>query len=47
MLGVGCYLFVALASADLFVPFTRHVAIGQDYLLRRVGVARGSPWALR
>ncbi|WP_329150874.1 MFS transporter [Streptomyces sp. NBC_01456] len=35
------YLFVALASAGLYVPFSLHVTLGQDYLPRRVGTASG------
>ncbi|MBT2439476.1 MFS transporter [Streptomyces sp. ISL-36] len=34
-------LFVALASAGLYVPFSLHVTLGQDYLPRRVGTASG------
>lgn len=35
------YLFVALASAGLYVPFSPHITLGQDYLPRRVGTASG------
>jgi FSR family fosmidomycin resistance protein-like MFS transporter len=35
------YLFVALTSAGLYVPFSLHVTLGQDYLPRRVGTASG------
>ncbi|TDQ47199.1 MFS transporter [Actinorugispora endophytica] len=35
------YVFVALASAGLYVPFSLHVTLGQDYLPRRVGTAGG------
>jgi FSR family fosmidomycin resistance protein-like MFS transporter len=35
------YLFVALASAGLYVPFSLHVTLGQDYLPGRVGTASG------
>ena len=39
--GPAVYLFVALASAGLYVPFSLHVTLGQDYLPRRVGTASG------
>ncbi|MEU6879504.1 MFS transporter [Streptomyces sp. NPDC046712] len=35
------YLFVALTSAGLYVPFSLHVTLGQDYLPGRVGTAGG------
>ncbi|MGK4579501.1 MFS transporter [Kitasatospora sp. HPMI-4] len=35
------YLFVVLTSAGLYVPFSLHVTLGQDYLPRRVGTASG------
>ncbi|MFF8785860.1 MFS transporter [Streptomyces sp. NPDC015125] len=35
------YLFIALTSAGLYVPFSLHVTLGQDYLPRRVGTAGG------
>ncbi|MFD7325873.1 MFS transporter [Streptomyces sp. NPDC059875] len=35
------FLFVALTSAGLYVPFSLHVTLGQDYLPRRVGTAGG------
>ncbi|MEU8892376.1 MFS transporter [Streptomyces sp. NPDC048442] len=35
------YVFVALTSAGLYVPFSLHVTLGQDYLPRRVGTASG------
>ncbi|MCF3120914.1 MFS transporter [Streptomyces arenae] len=35
------YLFVALASAGLYVPFSLHITLGQDYLPRRMGTAGG------
>lgn len=35
------YLFVALASAGLYVPFSLHITLGQDYLPRRIGTASG------
>lgn len=34
-------LFVALASAGLYVPFSLQVTLGQDYLPTRVGTASG------
>ncbi|EXU68590.1 major facilitator transporter [Streptomyces sp. PRh5] len=39
--GPALYLCVALASAGLYVPFSLHVTLGQDYLPRRVGTASG------
>ncbi|MFE0257820.1 MFS transporter [Streptomyces sp. NPDC059010] len=39
--GQAVYLFVALTSAGLYVPFSLHVTLGQDYLPRRVGTASG------
>ncbi|QOV33542.1 MFS transporter [Streptomyces ferrugineus] len=39
--GPAMYLFVALTSAGLYVPFSLHVTLGQDYLPRRVGTASG------
>ncbi|WP_027933004.1 MFS transporter [Amycolatopsis thermoflava] len=35
------YLFVAGTSAGLYVPFSLHVTLGQDYLPSRVGTASG------
>ncbi|MFI9103543.1 MFS transporter [Streptomyces fildesensis] len=35
------YVFVALTSAGLYVPFSLHVTLAQDYLPRRVGTASG------
>ncbi|SHF67391.1 MFS transporter [Streptoalloteichus hindustanus] len=35
------YLFVALTSAGLYVPFSLQVTLGQDYLPSRVGTASG------
>ncbi|WP_069885078.1 MFS transporter [Streptomyces luteocolor] len=35
------YFFVALASAGLYVPFSLHITLGQDYLPRRMGTAGG------
>ncbi|MFI0975522.1 MFS transporter [Streptomyces sp. NPDC021093] len=39
--GPALYVFVALTSAGLYVPFSLHVTLGQDYLPRRVGTASG------
>ncbi|MEU1268755.1 MFS transporter [Streptomyces sp. NPDC005799] len=39
--GPVVYLFVALTSAGLYVPFSLHVTLGQDFLPRRVGTASG------
>ncbi|MFC7544980.1 MFS transporter [Plantactinospora sp. GCM10030261] len=39
--GPPLYLFVALASAGLYVPFSLHLTLGQDYLPGRVGTAAG------
>ncbi|MFH0173549.1 MFS transporter [Streptomyces cacaoi] len=39
--GPPLYLFVALASAGLYVPFSLHVTLGQDCLPRRMGTASG------
>jgi MFS transporter, FSR family, fosmidomycin resistance protein len=39
--GPALWLFVALVSAGLYVPFSLHVTLGQDYLPRRVGTASG------
>ncbi|MET8009285.1 MFS transporter [Streptomyces sp. NPDC005271] len=39
--GPALYLFVALTSAGLYVPFSLHITLGQDYLPRRVGTAGG------
>jgi FSR family fosmidomycin resistance protein-like MFS transporter len=39
--GPALYLFVALASAGLYVPFSLQVTLGQDYLPSRVGTASG------
>ncbi|MEU1014409.1 MFS transporter [Streptomyces sp. NPDC005898] len=33
--------FVVLASAGLYVPFSLHITLGQDYLPHRVGTASG------
>ncbi|MFH8483881.1 MFS transporter, partial [Streptomyces longisporoflavus] len=39
--GPAMYLFVALTSAGLYVPFSLQVTLGQDYLPSRVGTASG------
>ncbi|MGW3101749.1 MFS transporter [Streptomyces sp. NPDC001100] len=39
--GPAFYIFVALASLALYVPFSLHVTLGQDYLPTRVGTASG------
>ncbi|WP_328873486.1 MFS transporter [Streptomyces sp. NBC_00287] len=39
--GPVVYVFVALASAGLYVPFSLQVTLGQDYLPTRVGTAGG------
>lgn len=39
--GPTVYVFVALTSAGLYVPFSLHVTLGQDYLPGRVGTASG------
>ncbi|WP_240809653.1 MFS transporter [Actinomadura sp. WMMA1423] len=39
--GPALYLFVALTSAGLYVPFSLQVTLGQDYLPTRVGTAGG------
>lgn len=39
--GPTLFLFVALTSVGLYVPFSLHVTLGQDYLPRRVGTASG------
>lgn len=41
VLGPAFYVFVALASLTLYVPFSLHVTLGQDYLPNRVGTASG------
>ena len=35
------YVFIALTSAGLYVPFSLHITLGQDYLPRRIGTASG------
>lgn len=39
--GPPVYLFVALTSAGLYVPFSLHITLGQDLLPRHVGTASG------
>ncbi|GAA2766875.1 hypothetical protein GCM10010103_59160 [Streptomyces paradoxus] len=39
--GPPVYLFVALTSAGLYVPFSLHITLSQDFLPRRVGTASG------
>ncbi|MFF6956342.1 MFS transporter [Streptomyces sp. NPDC008317] len=39
--GPALYLFVALTSIGLYVPFSLQVTLGQDYLPTRVGTASG------
>ncbi|MFE1955729.1 MFS transporter [Streptomyces sp. NPDC059524] len=39
--GPALYVFVALTSAGLYVPFSLQVTLGQDYLPSRVGTAGG------
>lgn len=39
--GAALYLFVALASAGLYVPFSLQITLSQDYLPSRVGTASG------
>ncbi|MEV7229804.1 MFS transporter [Polymorphospora sp. NPDC051019] len=39
--GPAMYLFVALTSAGLYVPFSLQITLGQDYLPNRVGTASG------
>ncbi|NEW41990.1 MFS transporter [Nocardia cyriacigeorgica] len=39
--GPGIYLFVALTSIGLYVPFSLQVTLSQDYLPSRVGTAGG------
>jgi MFS transporter, FSR family, fosmidomycin resistance protein len=35
------FVFVALVSAGLYVPFSLHITLGQDYLPQHVGTASG------
>ncbi|ARP73363.1 MFS transporter [Streptomyces pluripotens] len=39
--GPALYVFVALTSAGLYVPFSLQVTLGQDYLPSRMGTASG------
>lgn len=39
--GPAMYVFVALTSCSLYVPFSLQVTLGQDYLPSRVGTASG------
>ncbi|MFD4443305.1 MFS transporter [Nocardia sp. NPDC058519] len=39
--GPALYMFIALASVGLYIPFSLHVTLGQDYLPTRVGTAAG------
>lgn len=39
--GPPIFLFVALSSACLYVPFSLHITLGQDYLPRHLGTASG------
>ncbi|MET8585850.1 MFS transporter [Streptomyces collinus] len=39
--GPAVYLFIALTSAGLYVPFSLQLTLGQDYLPSRVGTASG------
>ncbi|MBE1461967.1 MFS transporter [Kibdelosporangium phytohabitans] len=39
--GPSIFLFVALSSACLYVPFSLHITLGQDYLPRHLGTASG------
>ncbi|MDT0385981.1 MFS transporter [Streptomyces dubilierae] len=39
--GPAIFLFLALTSASLYVPFSLQVTLGQDYLPSRVGTASG------
>ena len=39
--GPLAWLFIALASVVLYVPFSLHVTLGQDYLPRHMGTASG------
>lgn len=39
--GPALYLFLALTSAGLYVPFSLQVTLGQDYLPSRIGTASG------
>ncbi|MBC6460315.1 MFS transporter [Actinomadura sp. HBU206391] len=39
--GPAFYVFVALTSAALYIPFSLQITLGQDYLPTRVGTASG------
>ena len=39
--GPGFYVFVALSSAGLYLPFSLQLTLAQDYLPSRVGTAAG------
>lgn len=39
--GPAMYVFIVLTSAGLYVPFSLHITLGQDYLPRRTGTASG------
>ncbi|MEU9395241.1 MFS transporter [Streptomyces sp. NPDC048324] len=39
--GPALYLFVALTSVGLYVPFSLHITLGQDFLPGRTGTASG------
>jgi FSR family fosmidomycin resistance protein-like MFS transporter len=39
--GPALYVFAAVAAIALYVPFSLHVTLGQDYLPNRVGTASG------
>ncbi|GAA4528226.1 MFS transporter [Amycolatopsis samaneae] len=39
--GPALYVFVAVAAVALYVPFSLHITLGQDYLPHRTGVAGG------
>jgi FSR family fosmidomycin resistance protein-like MFS transporter len=39
--GVAVYAFVALTAILLYIPFSLHVTLGQDYLPNRIGTASG------
>jgi FSR family fosmidomycin resistance protein-like MFS transporter len=38
---VALFAFVALSAVALYVPFSLHVTLGQDYLPNRLGTASG------
>ncbi len=39
--GHAVYVFIALAALAIYVPFSLHVTLGQDYLPTRIGTASG------